>query len=142
MAGRALAPIDLAIANWKGFVRARQSWRRLDEVLAAMPAPAARLELPVPAQMLAVEAAPHRITVNCIAPGSVDTDMMDGTFTSMAARYNTEVNTIKQAALRGILLGRQGRPDDIAAAVAFFASEDASWITGQTLNVTGGTPMN
>ena len=46
LAGRALAPIDLAIANWKGFVRARQSWRRLDELLAAMPALSARLQLP------------------------------------------------------------------------------------------------
>jgi len=39
-------------------------------------------------------------------------------------------------------LGRQGRPDDIAGAVAFFASDDAAWITGQTLNVNGGTPMD
>ena len=37
LAGRALAPIDLAIANWKGFVSARQGWRRLDELLAALP---------------------------------------------------------------------------------------------------------
>jgi ATP-binding cassette, subfamily C, type I secretion system permease/ATPase len=55
LAGRALAPIDLAIANWKGFVRARQSWRRLDELFAAMPAVPARLQLPSPAQVLTVE---------------------------------------------------------------------------------------
>jgi 3-oxoacyl-[acyl-carrier protein] reductase/meso-butanediol dehydrogenase/(S,S)-butanediol dehydrogenase/diacetyl reductase len=93
-------------------------------------------------QMLAVEAAPHRITVNCIAPGSVDTDMMDGTFRHMASRFKTEAAGIKQAVVRGILLGRQGRPSDIAGAVAFFASDDAEWITGQTLNVSGGTPMD
>ena len=63
-------------------------------------------------------------------------------FNHMAARYGTEAANIKQAAVRGILLGRQGRPTDIAAAVAFFASDDASWITGQTLNVNGGTPMS
>jgi len=93
-------------------------------------------------QMLAVECAPHGITVNAIAPGSVDTDMMDGTFQHMAERFGANYEGIKSAVLRSILMGRQGRPEDIAAAVAFFASEDASWITGQTLNVTGGTPMD
>jgi ATP-binding cassette, subfamily C, type I secretion system permease/ATPase len=55
LAGRALAPIDLAIANWKGFVAARQSWQRLGQLFAAMPAAAARLELPAPAHALTVE---------------------------------------------------------------------------------------
>ncbi|MHB8375574.1 MAG: SDR family NAD(P)-dependent oxidoreductase [Dehalococcoidia bacterium] len=93
-------------------------------------------------QMLALEAAPHQITVNCVAPGSVDTDMMDGTFAHMATRFGAQRDAIKQAALRTVPLGRQGRPADIAAAVAFFASDEASWITGQTLNVNGGTPMD
>jgi 3-oxoacyl-[acyl-carrier protein] reductase/meso-butanediol dehydrogenase/(S,S)-butanediol dehydrogenase/diacetyl reductase len=93
-------------------------------------------------QMLAIEAAPYGITVNCIAPGSVDTDMMDGTFGRMAARYHSGADKMKEAVVRGVLLGRQGRPDDIAGAVAFFASGDASWITGQTLNINGGTPMD
>jgi PrtD family type I secretion system ABC transporter len=56
LAGRALAPIDLAIANWKGFVAARQSWQRLGQLFAAMPAAAPRLELPAPAQTLTAEA--------------------------------------------------------------------------------------
>jgi PrtD family type I secretion system ABC transporter len=56
LAGRALAPIDLAIANWKGFIAARQSWRRLDDLFAAMPASAKRLQLPAPARVLAIEA--------------------------------------------------------------------------------------
>ena len=56
LSGRALAPIDLAIANWKGFVSARQGWRRLDELLAAMPPSATRLELPAPAQTLSLDA--------------------------------------------------------------------------------------
>jgi PrtD family type I secretion system ABC transporter len=55
LSGRALAPIDLAIANWKGFVSARQGWRRLDELFAAMPVFATRLELPAPAQTLSLE---------------------------------------------------------------------------------------
>ena len=93
-------------------------------------------------QMLALEAAPHQITVNCIAPGSVDTDMMDGTLSHTATRYHAEAAAMKQAVVRGIALGRQGTPQDIAGAVAFFASDAAAWITGQTLNVSGGTPMN
>jgi PrtD family type I secretion system ABC transporter len=56
LAGRALAPIDLAIANWKGFVAARQSWQRLGQLFAAMPAAAPRLGLPAPAQTLIAEA--------------------------------------------------------------------------------------
>ena len=56
LTGRALAPIDLAIGNWKGFVAARQSRRRLDDLLASVPSPANRLELPAPARELAVRA--------------------------------------------------------------------------------------
>ncbi len=93
-------------------------------------------------QMLALEAAPHQITVNCIAPGSVDTDMMDGTISHTAARYNAPIEGVKQGIVRTIALGRQGQPSDIASGVAFFASDDAAWITGQTLNVNGGTPMS
>jgi PrtD family type I secretion system ABC transporter len=55
LTGRALAPIDLAIANWKGFVSARLGWRRLDELFAAMPVSAPRLELPAPTQLLSLE---------------------------------------------------------------------------------------
>ena len=93
-------------------------------------------------QMLAIEAAPHQITVNCVAPGSVDTDMMDGTFGHMAARYHADAGAMKQAVVRTIALGRQGTPADIAGAVVYFASDEAAWVTGQTLNVTGGTPMS
>jgi 2-hydroxycyclohexanecarboxyl-CoA dehydrogenase len=60
----------------------------------------------------------------------------------MASRYHADAGAMKQAVVRSIALGRQGRPADIAGAVAFFASDEAAWITGQTLNVSGGTPMN
>ena len=56
LTGRALAPIDLAIANWKGFVAARQGWRRLGRVARPMPVSATRLELPAPTQALSLEA--------------------------------------------------------------------------------------
>ncbi len=93
-------------------------------------------------QQLAQELAPHRVTVNCVAPGSVDTDMMDDTFGRMARRMGLQFEQIKAGVGRSTPLGRQGDPADIAAAVAFLCSDDASWITGQTLNVNGGMPMD
>ena len=56
LAGRALAPIDLAIAHWRGFVAARQSGRRLNDLLASIPSVANKLALPAPAQRLSVQA--------------------------------------------------------------------------------------
>jgi ATP-binding cassette subfamily C protein len=57
LSGRALAPIDLAIAHWKGFVAARQSWRRLEEVLSAAPGTRRALALPAPREKLSVQSA-------------------------------------------------------------------------------------
>ncbi len=55
LSARALAPVDLAIANWKGFVAARQSWKRLNNLLGAMPAHAEPMALPAPSHRLTVE---------------------------------------------------------------------------------------
>jgi ATP-binding cassette subfamily C protein len=55
LTGRALAPVDLAIGNWKNFISARQSWQRLEKLLALLPAPAAQLLLPAPVHSLSVE---------------------------------------------------------------------------------------
>ena len=63
LAGRALAPVDLAIAHWRNFVGARQSWRRLSQLLARLPQDAQPMALPVPRSKLAVE----RVTLG--APG-------------------------------------------------------------------------
>lgn len=76
---------------------------------------------------LAMELAPSHIRVNCVAPGVIRTDMTE---------------TLGEETLRALAeqtpLGRLGTPEDIAAAVAFFASEDASFITGQVLTADGG----
>ena len=76
---------------------------------------------------LAMELAPSGIRVNCVAPGVIHTDMVDklGQETIDALREQTP-------------LGRLGTPEDIAQAVAFLASENASFITGQVLTADGG----
>ena len=82
---------------------------------------------------LAVELAPRGITVNCIAPGVVVTDMLVNTM-KISADQATDMFS------QQIPLGRTGDPMDCAAAAAFFASPAASWITGQFLDVAGGQP--
>jgi len=71
----------------------------------------------------------RNITVNAIAPGAIDTDMN--------APYKQEI----EAALSQVPLGRIGTPEDVAGAVSFLASDDASYITGQVLAVDGGLAM-
>jgi 3-oxoacyl-[acyl-carrier protein] reductase len=80
---------------------------------------------------LAREIGSRNITVNCIAPGFIDTDM-----TKVLGEQQTA------ALLQQIPLGRLGAPEDIAAAVAFLASPQAGYITGTTLHVNGGMYMN
>jgi 3-oxoacyl-[acyl-carrier protein] reductase len=79
---------------------------------------------------LARELASRSITVNCVAPGFIATDMTAGLPEAQ-----------QQALLTQIPLGQLGTPDDIASAVAFLASPQAGYITGQELNVNGGMYM-
>lgn len=79
---------------------------------------------------LAREVATRGITVNCVAPGFISTDMT-GVLTDQ----------IKESVIKAIPMGRFGEPGDIAAAVAFLASAEAAYITGQTLTVDGGMIM-
>ncbi|MBR1033528.1 type I secretion system permease/ATPase [Bradyrhizobium liaoningense] len=74
LSARALAPLDLAIAHWKGFVAARQSWQRLNRLLQQMPAPAAQTLLQAPSKKLTVEG------VTMAAPGDQRVIMRDVTF--------------------------------------------------------------
>ena len=79
---------------------------------------------------LAVELAPRRITVNCVAPGVIETDMSQ----EIRDRAGDEVKS-------RILLRRFGQPQEVAHAVWFLASRYADYITGQVLNVDGGFKM-
>ena len=92
-------------------------------------------------QQLALEYAPH-VRVNCICPGSTDTEMMDGTFARRDATAGAEPGTAKAKRIESLPLKRQGQPVDIGRAVRFLASDEADWITGQTLNVDGGQRMD
>jgi 3-oxoacyl-[acyl-carrier protein] reductase len=81
---------------------------------------------------LAVELAPFGIRVNCVAPGWVETDMTRETLKDPAV--GAEIRNV-------IPLGRPGRPEEIANAILFLASDRASFITGEILNVNGGAVL-
>ena len=77
------------------------------------------------AKSLALELSPYRIRVNCVAPGAINV-------------RNVDDSTLKYPYSKMVPLGRRGEPDDIARAVEFLISDNASYITGQTLAVEGG----
>jgi 3-oxoacyl-[acyl-carrier protein] reductase len=79
---------------------------------------------------IAREVASRNITCNAVAPGFIETAMTSG-FT----------DEFRQNALKMVPLGRVGTPEDVANAVAFLASEEASYVTGHVLNVNGGMLM-
>jgi len=79
---------------------------------------------------VAREVAPRGITVNAIAPGFIDSPMTD-------ALPEATISAVTDA----IPLGRMGRPDEIAAWVAFLASDAGAYVTGQTIVVDGGLAM-
>lgn len=83
---------------------------------------------------LAREVARNDITVNSVCPGPTDTALL-----GQVAAYSQKMH---DALTRAIPLRRVGQPGDVAAAVAFLASGDASFITGQTLSVSGGLTMS
>jgi 3-oxoacyl-[acyl-carrier protein] reductase len=79
---------------------------------------------------MAAEVAARGITVNCVAPGFIDTPMTDVLNDKQKDGINERIPA-----------GRMGAPDDIAAAVAYLASNEAGYVTGQTLHVNGGMAM-
>lgn len=86
---------------------------------------------------LAREHARHNITVNVVCPGPTDTALLAG-FAEGASNPEKLMEAFKKA----IPLGRLGKPDDLAGAIVFLSSDDASFITGQVLSVSGGLTMH
>ena len=84
---------------------------------------------------LASEVAKHKIRVNAVAPGAIDTPLLHEVLDAMSVGQKTSLTG-------GAVLGRLGRPEEIADAVAFLSSDEASYITGDTMCVGGGLFMH
>jgi 3-oxoacyl-[acyl-carrier protein] reductase len=98
---------------------------------------AAKMGLQGLTRTLALELGPFGVNVNAIAPGFIVTDMTDDT----ARRVGVEPEDFRKAAAERNPVRRVGYPEDIAAAAAFLCSDEASYITGQTLYVDGGAKI-
>jgi NAD(P)-dependent dehydrogenase (short-subunit alcohol dehydrogenase family) len=83
-------------------------------------------------RLLAVQYGPHGVRANCICPGGVDTPMSAGAFRSADAQARAK---------RSIPVGRYAQPEDIADVAAFLLSDDARYVTGQTVPVEGGSTI-
>ncbi len=131
------APFRLARAALRGMMKKR--WGRIVSIASIVGVTgnagqanyaAAKAGLIGMSKSLAQEVATRGVTINVVAPGFVKTAMTD------ALNYQQ-----KTALLSRIPTGRMGAPEDVAAAVAYLASNEAGWVTGQTLHVNGGMAM-
>jgi len=87
---------------------------------------------------LAVELAPHRITVNAVAPGQIDTDMNARDVVATAEAEGRSPDEIREELIRTrVPLGRMGAPHEVGALFAFLASDDAAFVTGETVRIDG-----
>ena len=131
------APFRLARAALRGMLRRRAG--RIINIASIVGATgnagqanyaAAKAGLVGMTKALAQEVASRGITVNAVAPGFVATPMTDKLSEQQRAKLT-----------EAIPLGRIGQPEDVAAAVAYLASDEAGWVTGATLHVNGGMAM-
>jgi NAD(P)-dependent dehydrogenase (short-subunit alcohol dehydrogenase family) len=97
-------------------------------------------------QASALDLAPHRITVNAVCPGSVNTDRLNYWEADQARAKGITLEEFRASIVvdagKSVPLGRVAEPEDVANLVAFLASNEAAFITGQAYNVNGGTFFN
>lgn len=86
---------------------------------------------------LAREHSRHGITFNCVCPGVTETGMLENFMDSAGNKEK-----LREAFTRAVPLGRLGKPEDLPGAIAFLASDEASFITGQVISVSGGLTMH
>ena len=86
---------------------------------------------------IAREGARYGVRCNAVAPGPIETPLLNGA----AAAYGAVGRKLKQSMIDATAMRRSGEPEEVASAIAFLASEDASYITGDTLAVSGGLSM-
>lgn len=131
------AAFRLARASLRGMVRRR--WGRLVAITSVVGTTgnpgqanyaAAKAGLVGMSKALAAEVAQRGITVNCVAPGFIATAMTAGLTPEQKERIATSIP-----------MGRVGAPDEVASGVLFLASDEARYITGQTLHINGGLAM-
>jgi NAD(P)-dependent dehydrogenase (short-subunit alcohol dehydrogenase family) len=89
----------------------------------------------------ALALAPRGVRVNAVAPGIVDTDLLAASNDAIARMRGQSADQVRRSREAAVPLRRAATPEDIAAAVAFLASEDAAYITGECLHVAGGQLM-
>jgi NAD(P)-dependent dehydrogenase (short-subunit alcohol dehydrogenase family) len=92
-------------------------------------------------QAFAKEVGSHGINVNCVCPGTIDTPLLRGAGSGINVTEEMFLQGIK-AFLPSIPLGRIGYPEDVAKVITFLASDDADYMTGQAINISGGQEMH
>ncbi len=131
------AAFRLGRASLRGMMR--QRWGRIVNITSIVGVignagqanyAAAKAGLIAMSKSMAQEVASRGITVNCVAPGFIESPMTDALSDDRRAALLAQVPT-----------GRLGQPDDIAASVLYLASDEAAYVTGQTLHVNGGMVM-
>ena len=98
-------------------------------------------------QSLSLELAPHNITVNAFCPGIIESEMWDYNDRVWGEILSTDEKRYGKGELmaewvKNIPLRRAGKPSDVAGLVAFLASDDAAYLTGQAINIDGGLIMS
>ena len=93
-------------------------------------------------RQFALDLAQHRILVNAYCPGVVDTPMWDLIDRQVAEKRGVPLGSVKKSAVDAIPLGRIEQPEDVARLVAFLSSDECEYMTGQCINVTGGSVMH